>query len=152
MTRRHDSRLVGAWLMERGSPAAREEAHRQSVDDRIRELRVWVFDSNGNGRQYSFEDWSSGTETFLIFRWRTKGDRLWMKWGAPGSSLGAVHEIIDDFCRDLRGQPHGIPQHEYLISAVQEPVPGAKQFVLHSQNPRHVPPNDVVFLKLIERE
>lgn len=144
--RRHDSRLVGRWLFTRGAAPTADELNWIPDQNSAGERHEWVFKPDGTGRQYSGEDLAAGTDSYLIFRWRTDGDRLWLKWGEPGSSVGALQEIIEDFRRSLGGQPPGIPQHEYVYTGAEPPVTGERQFVLHSQDARLQPPDDVCYL------
>ena len=112
-THRHDSRLVGRWLVTEDTPATAEQL--QAAADRTKSLPkiVWVLHRDGSG---VFSDQqmrggrlrSYGSEV----RWWTNGDRLRIKWEMTPSGWESIKESAEDLYCVLSGEPPRNPAFE----------------------------------------
>jgi hypothetical protein len=128
MTHRHDSRIVGRWLLS-DSPGPGDGIE-------------WRFDADGTGRH-------GPGRSFVTFRWWTAGERLHLKWGASREGWGALKDTVDELWETLHGKSLEGRHEEFVYSAVTETAGGTPQFVLRALDGWHPPPDDVFYLTRI---
>jgi hypothetical protein len=106
ITHRHDSRLVGTWVETDSRWPTTDELERVANGDQLHPLTQWQLRADGSGNVANMFMYGAGP-----CRWRTQGDRLFVRYQSEKLSLREeIGELWGTLCGD---RPK--PWREYRI-------------------------------------